>query len=230
MIHMLLCTAILFSAATRLRAENPVNRLWFDQTGDGRGCDLSYGKHFKKSIKALKERGKTIDLSGANLEGADFSQADLYGAHFENAQMDHAIFTLADLRHAHLRNCSLVQAHLQHADLESADLENANLEGAYLEHANFKSAYMRYTSLRKSHLRGADFDYAVVSYADFSEAHDLEKAVNLQENDTFINAVVGKSCAAQDKHIYYVMLKPIRLSEETMRYIIIKLTIPAELI
>ncbi len=68
-----------------------------------------------------------IDLSGANLEGANLAGARLY---------------LADLSGANLRNANLQGAGLGGADLARADLRGANLTGAVLEGAYLKDALM----------------------------------------------------------------------------------------
>lgn len=175
---------ILTCSTILLQAENPVSRLWFDQTGSCKGCDLSHGKKFKKSIKKLKLLGKKIDLSDAYLEGADLSDADLYGANLENAHLDNAHLEHADLRHSVLKNVSLSNAHLKGAHLDSADLEWADLEGADLEGAILKSAYLRFARLYKAHIKNADFKYAVLDYANFAET-DIESALNLLDNGSF---------------------------------------------
>lgn len=81
-----------------------------------------------------------IDLSGANLSGADLtraslSEADLSGANLRHADLqDASLFAVnlrsADLRSAILRDADLVAADLRDADLSTADVSNADLRGA----------------------------------------------------------------------------------------------------
>ena len=73
-----------------------------------------------------------IDLSEANLEGADLRRATLYGAYLRRADLSGANLYGADLYGADLR-----KANLYGADLIGADLSEAYLPGANLTWAKF---------------------------------------------------------------------------------------------
>ncbi len=66
---------------------------------------------------------KSIDLSGANLQGANFSHANLQNVNFEGA----------NLKEVNFQNANLKNANLKHAQLEGANLTNTNLEGTLLQ-------------------------------------------------------------------------------------------------
>jgi hypothetical protein len=66
--------------------------------------------------KNYKIRPK-IDLSEANLYGADLSEADLRGADLSKANLSEADLRGADLRGADLRGANLSEANLRGADL-----------------------------------------------------------------------------------------------------------------
>ncbi|MEK8021401.1 MAG: pentapeptide repeat-containing protein [Candidatus Parabeggiatoa sp.] len=66
---------------------------------------------------------KSIDLSGADLQGANFSHANLQNVNFEGANLKVVNFQNANLKNANLKN----------ANLEGANLTNTNLEGTILQ-------------------------------------------------------------------------------------------------
>jgi hypothetical protein len=83
----------------------------------------------------------SVDLSGADLGGANLSEADLHGA---------------DLRWANLHGANLRWANLHGANLSGADLGGANLSGAYLYGANLSGAYLYGANLCGADLSGAN--------------------------------------------------------------------------
>jgi uncharacterized protein YjbI with pentapeptide repeats len=84
------------------------------------------------------ERGKRLDLRGANLIGADLIGADMRGANLREA----------DLSEANLRGTNL-----SGATLREANLREANLRGAYLLWANLSGANLRGANLSRADLR-----------------------------------------------------------------------------
>jgi uncharacterized protein YjbI with pentapeptide repeats len=83
------------------------------------------------------------DLSGANLEfaklkGANLAFAKLKGANLLFVKLEGAELTGAKLEGANLRWAELKGANLTGAKLEEANLENAELQGAELQGANLK--------------------------------------------------------------------------------------------
>lgn len=105
------------------------------------------------------------NLSGANLRGADLIRANLQGANLYRADLTQANLTIADLIGADLRGACLLNANLSanfsKADLRGANLSRADLNGAILSGANLSEAFLITTSLlgadlREANLRGAN--------------------------------------------------------------------------
>ena len=87
-------------------------------------------------------RPGTVDLSRANLRGADLTARDLRGFLFVEANLENAKLRLAKLNSANLRNANMVNADLEGAELTDADLRGANLTGANLQHASLDNAIL----------------------------------------------------------------------------------------
>ena len=103
------------------------------------------------------------DLSGANLRTAALAQADLSDAYLLGTDLRRAYLVQADLRDAVLRDAVLRDADLRGANLERADLRGSNLHGADLRGSNLHGA-----DLREAVLYGA-----ILNYADLREARGL---------------------------------------------------------
>jgi uncharacterized protein YjbI with pentapeptide repeats len=83
----------------------------------------------------------SADLYGANLSSANLSRADLYGANLSRANLDGANLSRANLSSANLYGANLDGANLYGANLSRANLSSANLYGADLSRANLYGAY-----------------------------------------------------------------------------------------
>lgn len=94
------------------------------------------------------------NLADANLTGARFSDASLTGARFTRAILTGARFTRAILTRAILTGAGLDKAGLANADLRSADLSGANLSSADLSSANLSSADLSGANLARANLTG----------------------------------------------------------------------------
>jgi uncharacterized protein YjbI with pentapeptide repeats len=123
---------------------------------------------------------QSIDLSDADLTGANLCDADLKGASLARVKFDYApllkidlsdsylykaTFRDAGLDGANLRNAYLERANLKNAQLrevkaEGAILLNANLEGALLWNANLKGAYLANANLEGAWLEDANLQGA----------------------------------------------------------------------
>ena len=104
-----------------------------------------------------------IDLSGADLVGANLRGADLVGA---------------NLRRAYLRDADLVGADLRDADLVGANLRDADLRGADLGGANLRDADLRGANLRDADLGGADLgsaSFARITVRQLQCVHNLDQ-------------------------------------------------------
>jgi hypothetical protein len=84
----------------------------------------------------------SVDLDGADLQGADMGMADLRGAGLIETNLQGA-----SLYSANLQVAGLARANLQKADLDWTELQGASLRGA-----NLQGASMRLAKLKGTHL------------------------------------------------------------------------------
>jgi hypothetical protein len=102
-------------------------------------------------IEEWEDQSLVIDLTGANLAGADVSGANLGAARFPDVD-----FTGADLSNTFLQGADLSEATLTGADLSGAWLRIAYVRHADLERANLRDAQLDLADLGGANLRGAD--------------------------------------------------------------------------
>lgn len=105
-------------------------------------------------------RGKWLDLSGADfsneeLTDADLSGVDLTGADLGGANLSDATLNSAYLGRARFIGANLSSASLSDADLIGAELIGTNLDGTTLVHADLSTAKVGYLSLINTNLNGA---------------------------------------------------------------------------
>jgi len=138
--------------------------------------------------------GDSINLSRAQLQGADLWGAQLQGAHLEGGQLQSARMTGAQLTGAHLTASHLQGAYLSLAQMREALLEYAELEGATVFATALDRADLCYANLAKVDLydvrtvEGADWYGALLDHTrikreslgraigDELEAHDSKRA------------------------------------------------------
>jgi uncharacterized protein YjbI with pentapeptide repeats len=106
-----------------------------------------------------------VDLSEANLRGANFYRTMLSGANLRGADLRNAFFSEANLKGADLSEATLIRAHLSETDLSHVGLSGANLHGADLSEANLKKA-----NLSKANLNIANLSYTTLVDTDLSGA------------------------------------------------------------
>ena len=117
--------------------------------------------------KTRKEMmGLSLDLSGANLSGANLSEVDLSRANLSNANLFLASLSGADLSNANLFRADLSRVILSHANLSRALLLGANLSGSNLSGANLTGAHLSGVDLS-----GAELCGAILSGADLADAN-----------------------------------------------------------
>lgn len=75
-----------------------------------------------------EEQGCTDDLSTAYLDELDLSNADLEGANLSNAYIGFCNLTGANLRNADLSNAEIKCCEVKDADFSGADLSNARID------------------------------------------------------------------------------------------------------
>jgi uncharacterized protein YjbI with pentapeptide repeats len=102
------------------------------------------------------------DLREANLSGVDLRQADLRGGYLRQANLSGAVLRHANLSGAYLRQANLSGAVLRHANLTEANLTEANLHGANLQSANLQRAVLRHARLVETRLEQANLSGCAV--------------------------------------------------------------------
>jgi uncharacterized protein YjbI with pentapeptide repeats len=121
-----------------------------------------------------------IDLANVNLSGADLRGAELANANLIGANLTRAVAIQANLAGANLRNADLARADLSGADLHGASLTStrlleafmpgADLLGAHLQQADLTGASLNVAVLTSAHLRGANLTGAKLIQADLAGA------------------------------------------------------------
>ena len=125
-----------------------------------------------------------VQLTRANLSGADLFEAHLDGAILKSADLSRARLAGANLMKANLGRVNLTDSSLFSANLPEANLKRANLSGANLTgtdlreadltEANLFMAQMNMTGLRGADLTGATCGYTVWGDLNLSSANGLE--------------------------------------------------------
>jgi hypothetical protein len=98
-----------------------------------------------------------VDLSEADLTGADLTEANLFEADLSGANFTRANLTAAYLYGADLREAYLTRAGLHGADLTEVELTGASLAGADLNGAIFIGANLSRANLTRAILVGTNF-------------------------------------------------------------------------
>lgn len=124
-----------------------------------------------------------LNLTGANLRGADLSSATLSQANLTNADLTGANLEAAILNSANLSGASLTGANLKSASLENADLSYAGFISANLEAANLKDAKLQFTNFRGANFRLTTLANGIVT-SDKAYDWSLERQ-NLRECNEF---------------------------------------------
>jgi LPS sulfotransferase NodH len=88
-----------------------------------------------------------LDLSGANLAGANLSGANLAGANLSGANLAGANLSEANLAGTYLQGANLQEANLDGADIQEAHFERANLRRAYLFNTDHALAHWTFADL-----------------------------------------------------------------------------------
>jgi len=121
------------------------------------------------------------NLSEADLSGADLREADLNSADLGEAKLIKANLSGATLRDTNLYEADLSEANFTYADLRYASLGEAILTGAILVEVNLAEADLEGADLKQTDLSGADLRSAFLSGADLSGAN-LRKADLSKDN------------------------------------------------
>jgi uncharacterized protein YjbI with pentapeptide repeats len=114
--------------------------------------------------------GKLLDLSKANLFGANLYKADLSRTNLYKANLEGVNLIGANLVGANPYKANFSKAYLVGAHLSRTNLEGASLSKAYLSVANPDRANLGKTDLSGANLTGADLSGANLTGADLSGA------------------------------------------------------------
>lgn len=145
----------------------------------------------KQDLENQKLDLSNADIAGANLreaklQGANFYQANLQGANLEKVNLQQANLIEANLQQANLTEANLQGTTLIEAQLKKAELGKAQLQGAELGGAKLKGARLSYANLQGAFLQLADLRSTRLSHAQLQEANlmraDLQGA-DLNEAD-----------------------------------------------
>lgn len=117
------------------------------------------------------------DLRGANLVGAHLEGANLTGSHLEEANLTGAHLEEATLFKAHLEEATLLKAHLEEADLGETHLEGAGLDAAHLEGTYLAEAHLEEVDLFEAHLKKTDIRRANLTDVIGLTREQLESAI-----------------------------------------------------
>lgn len=145
------------------------------------GVNLSHAELSGADFENAKLSG--ANLSGALLYDADLRFADLTGANLSNAYLYKAILIETRLHDAKLTSANFGSADLARADFTDTDLRGAILADADLSEADFSRANLKSASLRgaivnRTGFKGANLQSALVAYTKFTDC-DLSEARGL---------------------------------------------------
>lgn len=111
-----------------------------------REMNLSYaqlgGAQFQQAT-LFYARLSYADMEGINLYGANLINTTLIGANMQGAELNGTVLTSARLEGA-----NLTRANLMNANLDSADLRGAILDGAHISGAKFRNAFITGMSVK----------------------------------------------------------------------------------
>ncbi len=124
----------------------------------------------------INKDNRIIDLSGANLRGADLGGADLRLADLSGTDLGGANLSRADLREAYLSGANLSQTNLIEADLNGANLSYAKLIFANLLEADLRGTFLLEADLGGADLGGAKLADALVTPKQLDQARSLKGA------------------------------------------------------
>ena len=105
--------------------------------------------------------GGILNLTRADLTGADLSRANLTGADLSRAKLNEADLQWSVLCHAKLEDADLSKADLARADLSDARLKGAKLVQTDLRGANINRTDLRRTSTHLAKVLGLDLTKAM---------------------------------------------------------------------
>ena len=166
---------------------------------------------------------KGADLAGADLTDSNLARADLTGADLIRAVLTGAVLRGTDLMGANLsdvdfRNTNLMFTDLRRANLTETDLKEANLTGAYLMGANLSNSYMGDTILGNNNL-SLSFGLDTIFHLGPSRI----STDTIRESKGRIPVDFLRGCGLSDLEIEYAKLYNPDMSNEEINKILYKI-------
>jgi uncharacterized protein YjbI with pentapeptide repeats len=112
----------------------------------------------------LNAPGKSKELRGANMKGANFSCQKIRGMKFENVDLEGANFENADLSGVSFRDCNLSKANFKGVSILFGGFRNTDLSGANFTEGRFES--VGFDKLKMVNAIFDDADFFRVSLVD----------------------------------------------------------------
>jgi uncharacterized protein YjbI with pentapeptide repeats len=163
------------------------------------------------------------NLGGANLTRTDLRRGNLTGADLTDANLTEVNLTRADLSEANLGGANLTGATLRGTELirvnfSRADLTGANLRGADLTDANLIAVNLTRADLSEANLRGVDLQGAKLDETGFANVN-LSNVRGL-DNCTHIGpSIIDHRTLAQSGPLSLPFLRGCGLPDQFIEYI-----------
>jgi uncharacterized protein YjbI with pentapeptide repeats len=130
-----------------------------------------------------------LDLSMADLEGANFAEADLHNTNFTGAKLSRANLARSNLFKANFYEANLGEADLREASLQEANLKYANLRGTQTQEAIIDEKWYLVWDIVNNGAEDRDFSKVDLSEADLRSAN--LKGSNLSGTNLSKSILVG---------------------------------------
>ncbi len=174
----------------------------------------------QEQLYILRQSAKTWNNWRAEHQGQiDLSYADLAGANLSYADLNASLFIGADLSHANLHDINFSAANLSDANLSDTHLEGTNFNLANLGGTNFSGANVGVTNFNLANLSGANFSGATMGWTllgdrDLRRIKGLESTQHISPSPLSINTIYQS-----EGDIPEVFLRGIGMPDSFIEYI-----------
>ena len=131
--------------------------------------------------KLVKSRRLGIDLSDANLQGANLSNGWFNDQHGFPSWFDNVNLSNANLSKASLQEAQFNGANLSNINLSDAYITYAQFSGANLTNANLSNANLNNSNLANANLSGANLYNAKLAHIENLTASQIKSACNWEK-------------------------------------------------